>query len=745
MFNIPFLSRPRNSFSTFLTINNIIVFIALNNKVIIATDPVRLDWTLFQNIPDDVLEKNFLPNYLELNNDALNVSLECRNDLNFVRSEFKQRKAWAFKMLSTWPKLIPSGLLSGTQTDYGDYDLCMSIEQLQPQHCLMDVKFPMPPRPRFHSLCQRYSVDHSPQSDPSNDSHSCNRIDPNATIYEYLAHSASLYYYSYIRVGVCLPSSCRDSDIKSLTIKGVRDLGLEWQNLQCTAKKDESWKPTTIQLVGLIYLISLILITILAAIYDQFATDIKNRNILGKMLLWHSPIRNARKLIMSDTKEELDCLHGIRFITMAWIVLVHTLDWNTFNTFRDGFFIRDKFLSIGLQPLFKAHYSVETFFFISGLLTSYVTLRYSKGNFKNFNLFGYLVLRYLRLTPQMISFLFMLILLPPMFDGPLWSIYIDQFIQKCERNWWKNFIYAQNVWDTANICAIHTWYIAADMQLHWISIILVIAMLLNRPRGILLTKIFVVICFCIMSATIIFKNFPPGHIMTARTNFLDEYGKPSEFIRFFFLPWVHGPVFFVGFLFGIYLYSKNVKTIQISETTKYLCWLLTLLLYLFCMYNTSPWLTGMPYNRFWSAFLFPFNRTLWGIILSMVIWLCITGNGFFVGHFLSLKVFRPLSRMTYSVYLSHVFVIFVRVGTSRQLMDIGTTSMTFILTSTIVLSYLLGFLFTIIVESPLIQMLEFLKDDLLKRRFHSIEKLSKTSSRNERLPEMATIIRKDDV
>ncbi|KPM07832.1 Acyltransferase-like protein 3 [Sarcoptes scabiei] len=616
MFNIPFLSRPRNSFSTFLTINNIIVFISLNNKVIVATDPVRLDWTLFQNIPDDVLEKNFLPNYLELNNDALNVSLECRNDLNFVRSEFKQRKAWAFKMLSTWPKLIPSGLLSGTQTDYGDYDLCMSIEQLQPQHCLMDVKFPMPPRPRFHSLCQRYSVDHSPQSDPSNDSHSCNRIDPNATIYEYLAHT----------------------------------------------------------------------------IYDQFATDIKS----------------------------------------------------------DGFFIRDKFLSIGLQPLFKAHYSVETFFFISGLLTSYVTLRYSKGNFKNFNLFGYLVLRYLRLTPQMISFLFMLILLPPMFDGPLWSIYIDQFIQKCERNWWKNFIYAQNVWDTANIVSHILFFLGSeklisDMQLHWISIILVIAMLLNRPRGILLTKIFVVICFCIMSATIIFKNFPPGHIMTARTNFLDEYGKPSEFIRFFFLPWVHGPVFFVGFLFGIYLYSKNVKTIQISETTKYLCWLLTLLLYLFCMYNTSPWLTGMPYNRFWSAFLFPFNRTLWGIILSMVIWLCITGNGFFVGHFLSLKVFRPLSRMTYSVYLSHVFVIFVRVGTSRQLMDIGTISMTFILTSTIVLSYLLGFLFTIIVESPLIQMLEFLKDDLLKRRFHSIEKLSKTSSRNERLPEMATIIRKDDV
>lgn len=152
------------------------------------------------------------------------------------------------------------------------------------------------------------------------------------------------------------------------------------------------------------------------------------------------------------------------------------------------------------------------------------------------------------------------------------------------------------------------------------------------------------------------------------------------------------------------------------------------LAYLFCIYSTLPWLFGRPYSGIWSAIVFPVNSTVWSLLLTLVIWLCITKNGSLVGSFLQWTPFRPLSRLTYSVYLTHAWTVWVYTGTRRNLIDLNSVQAVQLLMAIVVISYVVAFFFTIIFESPLIRFIEYLKDVLLKQhmaqmaaRMNSIE------------------------
>lgn len=57
-------------------------------------------------------------------------------------------------------------------------------------------------------------------------------------------------------------------------------------------------------------------------------------------------------------------------------------------------------------------------------------------------------------------------------------------------------------------------------------------------------------------------------------------------------------------------------------------------------------------------------------MLTLVMWLCATNNGTILGRLLSWSGFRPLSRVTYSTYLTHSWVLWVALGTRRELIDL---------------------------------------------------------------------------
>lgn len=53
------------------------------------------------------------------------------------------------------------------------------------------------------------------------------------------------------------------------------------------------------------------------------------------------------------------------------------------------------------------------------------------------------------------------------------------------------------------------------------------------------------------TGTLLIQYFSP------HSDYLDEDGVPSDFIKFFYKPWNHANVFFIGFIFGSYIQSNN--------------------------------------------------------------------------------------------------------------------------------------------------------------------------------------------
>lgn len=199
------------------------------------------------------------------------------------------------------------------------------------------------------------------------------------------------------------------------------------------------------------------------------------------------------------------------------------------------------------------------------MLTSFITFHYTKGELKHFSTIGFLLSRFLRLTPQLFIFILLTFLIPLLGSGPLWTETMRPIIDNCYQNWWRNLFYIQNLFKASEMCALHSWYLACDMQYHWISLIIVIPLLYKAKLGALINFI-TIISFYIISTIISYLfDLPPGLINTGRDKYFLDY-----YIDLFYIkPWSHGTVFFIGFLLGIMAY--NHKFIKLNKVFKQCC------------------------------------------------------------------------------------------------------------------------------------------------------------------------------
>lgn len=122
----------------------------------------------------------------------------------------------------------------------------------------------------------------------------------------------------------------------------------------------------------------------------------------------------------------------------------------------------------------KRLYKLNLIFFkykFSGLLTTFVTWEMTKGSYKSFNIFAFLIARFLRLTPGLLAVILLTFLLPLFGSGPgnvpfqwLHKIFIlqicmligfheivDPVVEGCQKNWWTNLVYLNNYIDTDHI------------------------------------------------------------------------------------------------------------------------------------------------------------------------------------------------------------------------------------------------------------------------------------------------------
>lgn len=174
----------------------------------------------------------------------------------------------------------------------------------------------------------------------------------------------------------------------------------------------------------------------------------------NKLLTAFSVYTNGSKLFdMTESKSSINSLHGLRAISIIWIMFGHrvtnqlAIPYRNFNTMIE--FHRQLYSVI----VFSYSIAVDTFFLMGGLLLAMSTIRAIEKN--NLNILRMILHRYLRYTPVLgVSILCAITLPKYLADGPL---SFEHFSGNCEKNWLPAIFHVQNYVNPDKLCLNHTW------------------------------------------------------------------------------------------------------------------------------------------------------------------------------------------------------------------------------------------------------------------------------------------------
>ncbi|XP_032296334.1 nose resistant to fluoxetine protein 6 isoform X2 [Drosophila virilis] len=312
----------------------------------------------------------------------------------------------ALQVLDAWGKL-PHGLLYGHFSDLGNYESCLSptVPVIPTKYCLAHIEFEglLPP--------------------------SLDRIN--------------------INIGACLPASCSAAQLNRwlnnyLQLLFEDAVAPEAQLVgESNCALAASQPMSTLDWFAVALLIFLAVLVILCTLLDYF-------NAAQQVLGVFSLRQNLRQLFQvstgttTTTPHLIPCLHGIRCLTIIWIIYGHDYMFMllapSVNTYEVIAWAQTPY-SMLLQ---SGSISVDTFFLLSGMLLVMSSLRELERQSGRLNVPLMYLHRIVRLTPVLaVAVLLFMTLYPRLDSGPLWQQFTSSY-QLCSDTWWATLLYVQN-------------------------------------------------------------------------------------------------------------------------------------------------------------------------------------------------------------------------------------------------------------------------------------------------------------
>ncbi|XP_069691598.1 nose resistant to fluoxetine protein 6-like [Periplaneta americana] len=613
----------------------------------------------------------------------------CQKHALMMGREALNGSKWALQMLDSTSKL-QSGLLQGNIVELGNFDECLEVDVHEEwgsfvgQHCSTIFKFSSPKIDKF---------------------------------------VGNLGFLPIIQ-SICMPSTCTPQDLQYVLSKINKNFVVD--PLLCHTKNNGRSLETIDWIV--ITLFTLIgVLCILSTLYDIFVTNTDRRN---KILLLFSWKTNGKALFNTkDVNFSLDAVHGMRFLSICAIVLGHTFALGSATPSTNVLQIMNEARQWKHLYFGNLTFAVDTFFVISGMLLCYITLTALDAGTK-FNIPVFYIHRFLRITPLLGSAILLHVsFLDKLGSGPIWNFLNEKKNKEsCVENWWLTILNVQNYVHFDKECISSSWFLAVDTQLFWISPIFLLSLHKWPKFGLGLT--------ITTGIAGIIAAFVESYTRQDDANFLKiKEGGPLGYS--YFHTHTRCPSWFVGLLCGYLLHRTSdwrkrvaTNTDRLSKVTVTLGWLLTIVA-LAAVYNSLyPFLQkDHKYDVLQAAFYCALTRPVWSICMAWIIFACVSGYGGIANTILSWKVWRPLGRLAFAMYIFHNDVVFSRLAGTKTPVYLSASGKAGEFVENLVLTILVSIVMTLAIESPMLQI-----DKLLYRKDRR-----KMFTSNRNLPESVSI------
>ncbi|XP_046487737.1 uncharacterized protein [Neodiprion pinetum] len=616
----------------------------------------------------------------------------CEEELAAWNQAIQSGQLWALQMLDAASK-IQSGILNGNIRDLGMYGECIGANgqynnvTVQGKHCMIAL-----------GLVSNTSSDTSDTSDTST---------------------------GITTSSICVPSSCNETDVVELinsvlnntTI--ISDLGLTVNTASCTPLEYGDF--TVEEILTITFFSTIGAFVVGCTICDfvrrcEYAEESTLMNTLAKFSLYTNALNIFK---MKVTPQTLPAIHGIRFLSTCWVVFGHRYVTSLLRPMVNLLDIPEWLNSWTSLYILLGPFAVDTFFVVSGFLMSHLHFKAIQAG-KNINLPMMYLHRHLRLTPCVAAIvLFTAVLLHRTANGPVWNT-MTFIVQPCRDNWWVNLLYVQNFVRKEEMCLPHTWYLAVDMQLFWITP-LIFYPLQRWPK----------IGLGILGSFLVASVVTPGVVLgvngysNALINFDLGLGSLDAFYKFYIPTYNRACAYFVGIILG---YSTINRKRLFTPVSASIAWAVAAVLLIFCAGATHhSYNSNYAYNLAVEIFYALILRPCWSIAIAWMIYACTHGYGGPITRFLSLPFFLPLSRLSYCIYLVH-FVIQLAKNSASQVPTLFSNFDLFNeYISDLLLAIPIAFVFSLFIESPVIAL-----EKILTSRGGKPEPLGKLKTDNEK-------------
>lgn len=537
------------------------------------------------------------------------------------------------------------------------------------------------------------------------------------------------YMSIHIMLGICVPEECTTSEIKNTVISVIEFLDkqhlLDTGTVEVIYSKaySEESLPVSSILVVIIGMIYTKIVLYGSYLYFKSSGKVEENSFANQILMEMSIQKNYSQFFqITPNKDSLQCFNGIRVLASCSIIMLHVLIFSYRNAFSDISLTLESSADFSHKFIFIFFYSVDIFFFMSGLLMSYLTLSEIQKN-KEFSWGRFLLKRFIRYSPvYYFTITIGIFLLRYAGSGPQWPM-AEKAYPGCKDYWWSCYLYLMNLipFDRTE-CTIWVWQVCADFQFFLISPLIMIAYIRNKTAG-------YVFCLMLMLGSFLYIGIISNEYEYTPTFKLgwsekDQHGmiytKPFARIT----PFLLGVV--IGWIYRNYKDTDKNREIETEpradsygELLEKLCiylvnvqklrqilYVFGLLLIIWVNFIVDH-LDGHGQD-YWtqsekSAFLV-FHRLIFTIGFSFWVFPMLMGHCNILKSFLCLPIFQVFARSSYSLYMIHPLILtYINFSRSQAIINdwfylfVSSVSLLFI-------ASIASIVVTIIVELPILSL-----------------------------------------
>ncbi|CAB3370987.1 Hypothetical predicted protein [Cloeon dipterum] len=563
----------------------------------------------------------------------------CAADVGRTLIEAAGGEEWALRMIDATSK-FPDGILVGNVVSFGHWDECVQVSSgngIEGKYCRVSATY---------------------ENTEFFDKLELEKITKMRSMRAAPAGTALV-----LKFGLCLPQSCTTDDFVIVAeqllpvLDNATQLSVTVNHRECNTQESVNLPIDGGTIAATVVFSMLIALVVVATILEHF-----NK---GGTVVKALSMKTTYNDLVRVREGSFDSVNGLKVLSMLWIMVGHRYDLGALSTASSNIALA---IDMTQNPLFQllsnvGYLAVDSFYQIGGFLLAFGFFRDMKRG-ATFDAFKFYLYRYIRITaPLSIMIVFYVTILRYIGEGPEWyrMVYL-RFIHPCETYWWAAITYVNNYVGGLEQCVEQTWYTSLDMQMAWLSPLLLLPMHYSPRAGKQLAFLVAALSCAIPAAITYINNYPWGP-----NNVNYDHYSPLIFTYEVYLPThTRCSPYIAGVILG-YIMANTPRKMYFNWKTVALGWILCAGIMLSVVFLFAITLKyDYVYEPIAAMIYGGFHRFAWAVGLCWIIFACSKGIGGPVNAILSWRLFNILAPVIYGVFLVHFMVIAVQAGSKRH-------------------------------------------------------------------------------